>query len=80
MACGLPGLISVNDGAIDHIRDGENGFLLHEPTNAEALRDSLNQAFRLSTDQRDAMGLRARETMLPLTWDAHVAKWMQLIV
>ena len=28
MASGLPGPISVNDGAIDHVRDGENGLLL----------------------------------------------------
>lgn len=79
MACGLPGLISVNDGVIDLVRDSENGFLLHEPQNAEALREALQSAFQLNPDQRDAMGVAARETMLPLTWDAHVAKWMKLI-
>ncbi len=79
MASGLPGLISVNDGAIDHVRDGENGFLLHEPTNVEALRASLNQAFSLGESARAEMGARARETMLPLTWEAHVEKWMALL-
>ena len=79
MACGLPGIISVNDGVIDHVRDGENGLLLHEPSNVEALRELLVNAFKVSTDERDAMGQRAREAMLPLTWEAHVAKWMVLM-
>lgn len=79
MACGLPGLISINDGATDHVRDGENGFLLQEPANAEALRASIQQALAVPEDQRLAMGARARETMLPHTWDAHVACWMKLL-
>ncbi len=79
MACALPGLISVNDGAIDHVRDGENGFLLPQPMDADDLASTISKAIALPEDQRFALGARARETMLPLTWDAHVACWMKLL-
>lgn len=79
MSCGLPGVISVQDGAVDHIRDGENGFMLYHPANPEELRRRLNQALATPEEQRLAMGAAARETMLPHTWDAHVADWMKLL-
>lgn len=79
MACGLPGVISVQDGAIDHIRDGENGYALYHPAKVDELRTRLQQAIATPADQRAAMGVRARETMLPFTWDAHVAEWMKVI-
>lgn len=79
MACGLPGIISVQDGAVDHIQDGENGFMLYHPANPEELRRRLNQAFATPEEQRLMMGAKARETMLPHTWDTHVADWMQLL-
>ncbi|MFZ4596207.1 MAG: glycosyltransferase family 4 protein [Verrucomicrobiaceae bacterium] len=79
MASGLPGLISVQDGAVDHIRDGENGFMLYHPTDVEELRKRITQAFTIPEAQRQMMGTKAREAMLPLTWEAHVADWMKLI-
>jgi UDP-glucose:(heptosyl)LPS alpha-1,3-glucosyltransferase len=79
MACELPGLISVHDGAIDHLRDGDNGCLLHDPANPAALHTALEQAFARPEAERIAMGQRARQSMLPLTWDAHVAKWLPLL-
>lgn len=79
MACGLPGIISVQDGAIDHIRDGENGFALYHPTRPDELHRRLQDALATPPDQRAAMGARARETMIPFTWDAHVAEWMKVI-
>ena len=79
MASGLPGLISVNDGAIDHIRDGANGLLLTNPTHADSLREVIHHALSQSEAARTAMGIAARETMLPLTWEAHLMKWMKAI-
>ncbi|MFN0127313.1 MAG: glycosyltransferase family 4 protein, partial [Verrucomicrobiales bacterium] len=38
MACGLPGLISVADGASEFVRDGENGYLLRDPGSPAGLR------------------------------------------
>ena len=37
LACGLPVIASVHAGASELIRDGENGLLLHQPTNASQL-------------------------------------------
>lgn len=79
MASGLPGLISIHDGAIDLLRDGENGWLLTDPQNPAALAASLKKAFAMDENQRQAMGLTARETMLPLTWKAHLSKWEDAI-
>ena len=79
MACGLPGLISVQDGAVDHIRDGENGFMLYHPADVDELRERIQMAFALPQEKRQALGHAARAAMLPLTWDAHVADWMKLI-
>ena len=79
MASGLPGIISANDGAIDHVRDGENGLLLDKPTDAAGVLAVVQRACGLNEKTRTALGIAARETMLPLTWDAHVARWMQVV-
>ena len=79
MACGLPGLISARDGVIDHIKDGENGLLLREPEDRQAVLSTIQQALRTSTEKRHAMSEAARRAMLPLTWPAHLDKWMQAI-
>lgn len=79
MSSALPGIISVQDGAVDHVRDGDNGFLLRKPQDDRELHEHLRHAFALDEDQRSAMGARARETMLPLTWDAHIEGWMDVI-
>lgn len=79
MACGLPGLISVNDGAIDFIRDGENGLLLERPTDPDAVRERIQQALALDEVQREAMGRAARAAVEPLTWESHVRTWLDVI-
>jgi len=78
MACGLPGLVSVADGASEFIRDGENGLLLAEPAEPAGLAAVVRRALAHSPDARAAMGWAARETVLPLTWEAHVAAWEAL--
>ncbi len=80
MACGLPGLISVNDGAIDLVREGENGWLLSHPRDPVAVLTVVRNALATSEEKRSAMGIAARNTMLPLTWEAHLAKWQDVIV
>jgi UDP-glucose:(heptosyl)LPS alpha-1,3-glucosyltransferase len=79
MASGLPGLISANDGAVDFIRDGENGFVLPRPRDAASVLALVRRA--LSTDEaaRQRLSLAARGTMLPLTWGAHIEKWINVI-
>ncbi len=79
MATGVPGLISVNDGAIDFIKDGENGFLLTRPTDEASVLETVKKALALGEEGRLAMGAKARETMLPLTWEAHLRRWLDVI-
>ncbi len=79
MACGLPGLISIRDGAVDHVREGENGLLLAEPENPEALAARLREALALPKEKRLAMGRAAHEAMQSLTWERHVREWEEAV-
>lgn len=79
MACGLPGLISVNDGATDFIRDGENGLLLPQPQEPDDVLRVVKQALATDPQARSRMGDAARTTVKPLTWQAHLEKWFTVI-
>jgi len=79
MASGLPGIISARDGAIQFIEHGVNGFRLDRPHEPASIRASVDEALALADDRKAAMAKAARETMLPLTWPAHVARWMKVI-
>ena len=75
MACALPGLISAADGAVEFLREGGNGTILQHPGDVEELATKLRWALGLSGAERRSLGLAARETVLPLTWPAHLAGW-----
>ncbi len=79
MSCGLPGLISTQDGAVDHICDGMNGLMLHHPQDHAKLATRIQHALSLSAEAREAMSFAARETMQDLTWDRHVRQWEEVI-
>jgi glycosyltransferase involved in cell wall biosynthesis len=79
MACGLPGLISVHDGAVDHVTDGVTGFLLKQPGDGAALATSLKKALICEEADRSRMGEAARSAVQPLTWDRHVRMWEELL-
>lgn len=79
MACGLPGIVSVMDGAVDHIRNGENGLMLYHPQQPVELAARIQEALDLSEAERTRLAQNARESILPLTWDKHLADWLELI-
>jgi glycosyltransferase involved in cell wall biosynthesis len=79
MACGLPGIISAGDGAVEFIRHGENGFILRNPSDPDELAAHLRHAAALPATARGSMTCAARETALPLTWQAHLQAWMSAI-
>lgn len=79
MACGLPGLISVMDGAVDHIRNEENGLMLYHPQQPEELARRIQEALALSSEKWQPFSKAARETVLPLTWERHLEQWSELI-
>ncbi|MEM7144492.1 MAG: glycosyltransferase family 4 protein [Verrucomicrobiota bacterium] len=78
MACALPPLVSNNDGASTFVDPGANGFILDHPTNPDSLRDMIFAALDLDPAQRQSLGQKAREKVLPLTWDHHLAQWQAL--
>lgn len=79
MACGLPGIISVMDGAVDHVRNGENGFMLYHPQQPAELASRINEALALDESQRQSFSNAARESVLPLTWERHMQEWTGLM-
>jgi UDP-glucose:(heptosyl)LPS alpha-1,3-glucosyltransferase len=79
MACGLPGVISANDGAVQFVDEGETGFTLHDPLSVSEILTLSERCLELDSGARQRMAEAARAKMLPLTWPAHVAKWMKLI-
>ena len=79
MACALPGLISNADGAVEFVREGENGIVLYHPANPEELASQINAAIAMPEAERVQIGGAARQTVLPLTWAAHLAKWSSVL-
>ena len=79
MACGLPGIISVQDGAVDHVCDGMNGLMLFHPQDVPELTGRIQQALAYSDSERHAMGIAAQETMQALTWERHLSQWEELM-
>ena len=80
MACGVPGLISVHDGAVDHVCDGMNGLTLYRPQEPAELAARIKQALDYSAKDRYAMGRAAQETMQALTWERHLSQWEELMM
>lgn len=79
MACGLVALVSERDGATDHIREGETGFVLRDPSNPDQIARSCAELLALSGEARRRIGAAARETVARLTWDSHTAAWEGMI-
>lgn len=79
MASGLPGLISIRDGAHEFVTPSETGLLITQPENPEELVAVVESALSLNAQEKTAMGEAARQRVLHLTWDYHVDSWMTLI-
>ncbi|MBA2690244.1 MAG: glycosyltransferase family 4 protein [Burkholderiales bacterium] len=71
MASGLPIIASLQSGVAELIRDGDNGYRC-DALNVAALARHMD-TLRFA-GQRDAMGLAARNTVLPFTFDAMAGK------
>lgn len=79
MASALPGLISSSDGAVEFVRDGENGFVLPRPSDPDSVLDVVGRALATDDSVRQRLGLAARDSVLMLTWETHLKKWMNVI-
>jgi UDP-glucose:(heptosyl)LPS alpha-1,3-glucosyltransferase len=78
MACGLPCIISVMDGAVDHVRNGENGLMLYHPQQSRELAVRIQEALAFDATAWQSLSTAARETVLPLTWEQHMQEWTEL--
>lgn len=70
MAAGLPVLISARVGARDLVREGENGFVVADPGDADAVAAAIGAL--LKGDRRERMGEEALRTARENTWEAAV--------
>jgi len=75
MACGLPCLVSVMDGAVDLIRNGENGLMLYHPQQPEELASRIHEALTLGEAHWQTLSAAAQETAQALTWERHMQEW-----
>ncbi|MBI5598492.1 MAG: glycosyltransferase family 4 protein [Deltaproteobacteria bacterium] len=67
MACGLPVVTTMTNGASELVTHGENGFVLDEWDDARTLKGFLTQLADGRT--RERMGAKAHEAMRDFTWE-----------
>ncbi len=79
LACGLPVIGGVNDGAMEVITDGEHGHIIR-PANAQAAADELAARLQLLADEPVRRRMReACVTLRPrLSWESHVDRLLTL--
>lgn len=70
----LPVITSRTAGAAELIRHGENGFLVDDATDTDAIADQMRMVIGMSPRQRAEMGSATRESVSFQTWDHAVAQ------
>ncbi len=77
MATGVPALVSKKAGAVELIADGENGYVLEDPDDAETI---VKRVLELARDEplRQRLGAAARATAEKYTWDHHFSRMLAL--
>lgn len=79
MACGLPGIISVMDGAVDHVRNEENGLMLYHPQQPRELAARIQEALAFDATQWQSLSSAACESVRTLTWERHLQQWYEVL-
>jgi glycosyltransferase involved in cell wall biosynthesis len=78
MACGLPVIVSSAAGIAGFLKDGENCFILEQPTDSDSLA-SLMSRLAKNESLRQAIGQRAAEKAALFTWEKSAADLVKLI-
>ncbi len=76
MAAGLPVIISGNVGARDLVREGENGFVVNDTSDADYIAAKIEAL--LDENIRRAMAQAAYHTAEQNTWDMVTAKYQEI--
>jgi glycosyltransferase involved in cell wall biosynthesis len=67
MACGLPVIVSRQAGVSEVVKHGEDGFILENPEDAEALAEMIRRIYE-NEEFRQQMGRRAAEAARHYNW------------
>jgi UDP-glucose:(heptosyl)LPS alpha-1,3-glucosyltransferase len=68
MASGLPIITSARTGTVDILRDGENGLIVTDPTDADELAQKMLVLLE-EPAMRESMAAQARKTMEEYSWE-----------
>jgi glycosyltransferase involved in cell wall biosynthesis len=68
MACGLPVVVSRENGAYEIMTDGVDGFILNDPADAGSLASIVRKLYA-DPQLRDRIGGKANETARKFTWE-----------
>jgi glycosyltransferase involved in cell wall biosynthesis len=53
--------------------------MLYHPQQSQELAARIQEALNLDATQREALSQAARETVVALTWEKHMAEWAGLL-
>jgi glycosyltransferase involved in cell wall biosynthesis len=68
MACGMPVIVSANNGTCEIITDGKDGLILADPTDANTLAAMIRRLFE-GREFAARLGRNANETARQYTWE-----------
>jgi glycosyltransferase involved in cell wall biosynthesis len=68
MACGMPVIVSANNGTCEIITDGKDGLILADPTDAASLASMIRRLYE-DKEFSARLGENANETALQYTWE-----------
>ena len=77
MAAGLPVVTTAVNGASEVLREGESGYVVDDPLDADALADRMERL--LSPDRRASMGAAARRTAERHTRERNISETMAVL-
>jgi glycosyltransferase involved in cell wall biosynthesis len=78
MACGLPAITSSCAGVVDYLHDGVDGFVLHDPRDAQSLALLMGR-LQAEPELRRHMGAAAAKSILELDWNRNAAVAWKLL-
>lgn len=78
MACGLPAITSIFAGVAAQIQHEADGFVLHDPQDAQALASILQQ-LQGNPDLARCVGMAAAKTAQTWTWDRNAAEIWEVL-
>jgi len=76
MSAGLPVIISSNVGAKDIVKEGENGFIISDTSDADYIASKIS--LLLNENSRKSMPTVAYQTATENTWDMVATKYLEI--